>query len=116
MSAQAVNSDDQRLPEDPAIRDAHPLYTGRHDLYDEAMRLVGAKHSRGALVALVNWLLSRVAQLETEGADLTRRLAASSGAIIFRGWWCLPCDSFNPEEHAAQDACRKCGLSKLARP
>ena len=49
---------DQPLPEDEAISDAHPSRTGRHDLYDEAMRLVGAKHSKQALVLLVNWLLT----------------------------------------------------------
>lgn len=48
---------DQPLPEDEAIKAAHPLRSGRHDLYGEAMRLVGAKHSKAALVELVNWLL-----------------------------------------------------------
>jgi len=49
--------DDYPLPEDKEIEAAHPLHTGRHDLYAEAMRLVGAKRSKGALVELVNWLL-----------------------------------------------------------
>jgi len=48
---------DMAQPEDDSIRAAHPLRTGRHDLYAEAMRLVGAKHSKRALVDLVNWLL-----------------------------------------------------------
>lgn len=48
---------DQPLPEDDAIKAAHPTRSGRHDLYEEAMRLVGAKHSKAALVELVNWLL-----------------------------------------------------------
>jgi len=52
--------DDYPLPEDKDIKAAHPLRTGRHDLYAEAMRLVGAKRSKGALVELVNWLLSKV--------------------------------------------------------
>lgn len=51
---------DQPLPEDEAILAAHPVNTGRHDIYLEAMRLVGAKRSKGALVLLVNWLLARV--------------------------------------------------------
>jgi len=50
-------ADDQPLPEDDAIKAAHPMRSDRHDLYAEAMRLVGAKHSKGALVELVNWLL-----------------------------------------------------------
>ena len=49
---------DKPLPEDDAIMRAHPVNTGRHDLYLEAMRLVGARHSKGGLVSLVNWLLA----------------------------------------------------------
>lgn len=56
---------DHPLPEDDAIAAAHPMRTGRHDIGDEAMRLVSAKHSKGALVDLVNWLL---AELATEKA------------------------------------------------
>ena len=50
---------DATLPEDAAIDAAFPTRSGRHDLYLEAMRLVGARQSKGALVALVNWLLHR---------------------------------------------------------
>jgi hypothetical protein len=39
---------DQPLPEDDSIDAAHPLRSGRHDLYAEAMRLVGARQSKGA--------------------------------------------------------------------
>lgn len=42
------------------INAAHPLCTGRHDLYAEAMRLVGERHAKGDLVELVNWLLFRL--------------------------------------------------------
>jgi len=49
--------DRKPLPEDAAIEAAHPLKTERHDLYAEAMRLVGARHSKSDLVDLVNWLL-----------------------------------------------------------
>ncbi len=52
---------DTPLPEDAAIAAAHPTRTGRHDLYAEAMRLVGARRSKGGLVALVNWLLCEAA-------------------------------------------------------
>lgn len=51
---------DRPTPEDDAIDAAHPLKTGRHDLYAEAMRLVGDRHSKYRLVDLVNWLLSRI--------------------------------------------------------
>ena len=60
---------DYPLPEDAEIDAAHPLRTGKHDLYAEAMRLVGAKHSKGALVELVNWLLYRLAQEAEERKD-----------------------------------------------
>ena len=50
---------DAPLPEDPEINAAHPLRSGNHARYQEAMRLVGACHSKGRLVALVNWLLAR---------------------------------------------------------
>ncbi len=50
---------DQPTPEDGPISEAFPTRSGRHDLYQEAMRLVGARHSKGALVSLVNWLLLR---------------------------------------------------------
>lgn len=52
-------ADDKALPEDEQIKVAHPLRSGSHALYAEAMRLVGAKRSKGALVELVNWLLTR---------------------------------------------------------
>ncbi len=55
---------DQPLPEDEAIREAFPTRSGRHDLYVEALRLVGAKRSKFALVDLVNWLLHREAAAE----------------------------------------------------
>jgi len=48
---------DKPLPEDAEITAAHPMNSGRHDLYIEALRLVGASHSKGALVKLVTWLL-----------------------------------------------------------
>lgn len=39
------------------IEQAHPLNSGRHDLYSRAMRLVGERHGKGDLVDLVVWLL-----------------------------------------------------------
>jgi hypothetical protein len=59
-AARWPDAGDRPIPEDAAIKAAHPLRTGRHDIYAEAMRMVGAKHSKGALVELVNWLLWRV--------------------------------------------------------
>lgn len=50
------------IDEAAAIEAAHPLETGRHDLYAMAMRLVGERHEKGDLVDLVNWLLHREAR------------------------------------------------------
>lgn len=47
-----------------AIRDAYPTRSGSHMQYGEAMKMVGNRQSKGALVALVNWLLVRIAKLE----------------------------------------------------
>lgn len=41
-----------------AIRAAHPARTGSHDEYATAMAMVGHRHSKGELVALVTWLLA----------------------------------------------------------
>ncbi len=64
------DQDDKPLPEDPEIEAAFPTRSGRHDLYGEAMRLVGARYSKGGLVALVNALLHRIekAKEQRDGA------------------------------------------------
>jgi hypothetical protein len=41
------------------IREAFPTRSGSHEHYAEAMRMVGHRHSKGELAALVNWLLVR---------------------------------------------------------
>ena len=51
---------DTTLPEDDAIAAAHPLKTGKHNLYEEARRFVSARHSKAGLIELVNWLLFRI--------------------------------------------------------
>ncbi len=70
--------EDRPLPEDAAIKAAFPTRTGKHELYGEAMRMVSAKRSKGALVALVNWLL---AALENERRG---RLRETADAIRLR--------------------------------
>jgi len=40
-----------------AINAVHPLRTGNHALRATANEMVGNRHSKGALVDLVNWLL-----------------------------------------------------------
>jgi hypothetical protein len=41
----------------PAIDAAHPMRTGDHATYERAVDLVGNRHSKQSLVALVNYLL-----------------------------------------------------------
>lgn len=62
------SEEDKPLPEDADIEAAHPLSTGRHDIYTEAVNIVGAKRSKFALVALVNWLLVRADVAEQDAA------------------------------------------------
>ena len=76
---------DSPLPEDDAIALAHPLRSGRHDLYAEAMRLVGARRSKGGLVELVCWLLLRVAVAEKRHMEL---LAAAVPDVAALKTWC----------------------------
>ena len=52
------------LAESAAIAAAFPTRSGRHDLYAEAMRLVGERHDKGDLVDLVTWLLLRIEEAE----------------------------------------------------
>ncbi len=57
------NWDDRDIPEDEKIRAAHPLNAQTKEsykLYDEAMRLVGAKRSKHALCELVCYLLTEI--------------------------------------------------------
>lgn len=74
--------DDRIIHEDAFIEAAHPTVTKEHTLYVEAMRLVGAKHSKYALVDLVNWLLFRIKCLE---ALHGRPLLYSQRQMIDRG-------------------------------
>ena len=41
------------------IKAAFPTRSGSHDEYGMAMKMVGNRHSKSSLVALVNWLLVR---------------------------------------------------------
>lgn len=69
MPAWADDTDDDKpLPEDAEIKAAFPTRSERHDLYGEAMRLVGARRSKGGLVALVTWLLLRAEHQRTASA------------------------------------------------
>lgn len=53
---------DYRDEWDRAIVEAFPTRSGSHDEYARAMEMVGNRHSKGELVALVNWLLVLLAK------------------------------------------------------
>jgi hypothetical protein len=76
LKARAWTADDEKLPEDKAIMQAHPVNGGDDKRYAEALRLVSAKRSKYALVDLVNWLLSRIGALEKDKADLIDSVVA----------------------------------------
>lgn len=78
----AWTDEDKTLPEDAAIKVAHPTRSGRHDTYREACRLVGAKRSKYALVDLVNWLLVEREKAEARGREAC--LAAADGTVFHR--------------------------------
>jgi hypothetical protein len=41
----------------PLIQEAFPTRSGSHNEYALAMQMISSRHSKGSLVALVNWLL-----------------------------------------------------------
>lgn len=52
-----ITEDDKPIAEDALIDEAFPTRSREHGTYQDAMRMVGAKYTKGALLALVNWLL-----------------------------------------------------------
>ncbi|HEY8355716.1 MAG TPA: hypothetical protein VIK69_11970 [Methylophilaceae bacterium] len=63
---------------------AHPLKTGEHDLFKEAMGLVGKRRGKMDLVKLVNFLLYERKRLEHEVRLLgsVKELANALGAYL----------------------------------
>lgn len=109
---------DVPLPEDDEIRGAHPNVSGEHETWGEAMRLVGAKRSKGALVGLVNWLLVERKRLQDQQhADFVRlsklvfpfdktHPATDTSAIMMNVELLAECGDC--DERAAYRYCEKC--------
>lgn len=53
-------ADDAAIDEEEFIKASHPLRSGNFRLFADAMRMVGAKRSKYALIELVNWLLHEI--------------------------------------------------------
>jgi len=67
--AKEWTSEDEPIKEDKEIEAVHPVNVEDekvHKVYEEALRMVGAKRSKYALVDLVHWLLWRIEGLEKE--------------------------------------------------
>ena len=73
--------EDRPIPEDELIAAAHPTETKDHESYEEALRMVGAKRSKYALVDLVNWLLHRLRKKERRIMRV-RRLIERGGPTL----------------------------------
>lgn len=76
------DAEDKNTPEDAEISAAFPTRSNDHETYGEAMRLVGARYSKGALVALVNWLLRRVKVADTAATEAVVRASESNRAAM----------------------------------
>lgn len=62
-------AEDKRDRWTPMIDASHPLKVGTkdaHDAYATALEMVGNRHSKGALVDLVCWLVQRVDMAEDQ--------------------------------------------------
>ena len=81
--------DDRRDCWTPMIEASHPLQTGAHDAYATALEMVGNRHSKGALVDLVCWLVQRVddaeEKLRTRGVALPREPQPVADVILVSG-------------------------------
>lgn len=102
-----MSEQDQPIPEDEKIRAAFPTRSGDHETYAEAMRMVGAKHSKQALIELVNWLLMRAKVAEDRNAELVKlveeilekdsvccEFVARACCDVYpesKKWWCWTC-------------------------
>lgn len=57
-----------------AVHAAFPTRSGSHDEYGKAQRMINSRHAKGALIALVNWLLVEL----RDTAESLRELADAS--------------------------------------
>lgn len=60
---------------------AFPTRSGRHDLYADAQHLVGARHEKWRLVALVTWLLLERSKATARADDAERELHAARNEL-----------------------------------
>jgi len=66
-----------------AIHEAHPTRSESHEQYATAMKMVTNRYSKGAIVALINWLLVRNAKLDKDLKEHRVHLAFASRENLF---------------------------------
>lgn len=81
-AASWATSDDSPLPEDKEILAAHPTRSGEHGLYNKAIRLVEARHSKYGLVGLVNWLLVEGSVANKNGIQFGAKSMRTRAAMV----------------------------------
>lgn len=79
-----------------AIQEAFPTRSSSHDEYQDAQTMVGNRHAKGELVALVNWLL--VSWKRAEAGSRAWRGALDAARDVIRAavdcnGWCSGCES-----------------------
>lgn len=93
---------DRPTPDDEAIQAVFPTRSNRHDLYREAQRLVGPRHGKFALLAMVNWLLHRIEQAEQRSA------AAQPEPCCYEAPAGIHSENCPTRAEDASTPCRKC--------
>jgi hypothetical protein len=78
-----------------AVDEAFPTRSGSHEAYSKALRMVSARHSKGELVALTNWLLHGRDTARHELAALINKTENRNATDACSGdWercWCTTC-------------------------
>lgn len=101
---------DRPLPEDEQIHAAFPTRSGRHYLYSDAMRLVGARYAKGSLVALVNWLLCCIEDVEARASTFEESLNEYRQQIRERYFTCAKCQASLPTDVEEPPHCIDCNV------
>lgn len=83
IAEEALRFDSVKDEWSEAIAKAHPVRSESHEQWGTAMKMVGNRHGKGELVALVNWLLVnlRFVEMWKQVAALTARAEAAEANL-----------------------------------